>query len=47
MLTQELEVRLMNALTQIKHSSLLEGDIGVCIFLFMKGGCIKIHFMAR
>ena len=27
----------MNALTQIKHSSLLQGDMGVCVFLFMKG----------
>lgn len=37
MLTQETEARLMNAITQIENSSLLKGDMGVCIFLFVKG----------
>lgn len=37
MLTPKFEARMLSALTQIKYSSLLNGDMGVCIFLFIKG----------
>lgn len=37
MLTPEFEARIMDALTQIKYSSFLNGDMGVCIFFFKKG----------
>lgn len=41
MLTAELDAKIMQAIAQIEHSSLLKGDMGVCIFYHVYGRITK------